>query len=458
MNITIPHHYRARDYQVPLLREIEKSINGKSDIQFFYYIWHRRAGKDKTAIADPIPRRLIKDACLVKYVYPTLVMGRDNLWDGIGSDGFRYIDHLPQELRADRPNKSRMTVPVYNQENPDTPSIFQVAGSDNPDSLRGGNAKMYVFSEWAEQDPYAFDVIEPIIRENGGIAIFNTTPKGDNHARTLMEFAKNNPKWYVETRTAHDTKVFSEKQLEEIYKDILRRFEADGRSRQEADTYFEQEYLCSFDSPVIGSYYGAALMKAEKEGRITHVPHNEGFNVFTYWDLGMDDSMTIWFLQVIGKELHFIDYYENSGEGFAHYAKVLRDKPYIYGKHFAPFDIAVRELGTGKSRLEVARNLGIRFETAPKLSIEDGINAARSLLSRCWFDSNNCSRGIQALKNYSKDWDVKNKVFRNNPKHDWSSHGADGFRTFAVTFKETSGSMPKQSLGGVNPYYEDMPG
>ena len=166
----------------------------------------------------------------------------------------------------------------------------------------------------------------------------------------------------------------------------------------------------------------------------------------------MDDSMTIWFCQQIGVNFRFIDYYENSGEGFTHYAQVLQKKGYLYGRHYAPHDIAVRELGTGKSRFEVARNLGITFNIAPKLEVDDGINAARSILRSCWFDVDKTHRGLNCLKNYRKEWDEKNKVFKTFPKHDWASHGADAFRTFAVGFREITRSIPQTTYGGVKPY------
>lgn len=448
----IPYNLSIRDYQIPLLDEIDKAIEGKSNKRYFYQIWHRRAGKDKVNIGFSIPIRLLKDRCLAKYVYPTLVMGRENLWDGIGGDGFRYLDHIPEFMRSGAANNTTMKIPIVNG------SLFQIGGSDHPDSLRGGNPKIFIFSEWAEQDPYAWDVVEPIIRENDGICIFNTTPKGNNHARALFEFAKNHPKWYVDLLTAKDSKVWNDKELNDILQDITKRFSANGRSESEAQAYFDQEYMCSFKSPVIGSYYGDAIRKAELEHRLTSVPYNEGLPVHTAWDLGIDDSMTIWFYQMIGSEIHFIDYYENSGEGLGHYAIKLQEKKYIYGKHYAPHDIAVRELGSGKSRLEVAKSLGISFTVSPSLQIEDGINAGRTIFSRCWFDIVKCDRGINALKNYKKDWDEKNKVFRNNPKHDWASHGADSFRTFAVCFKENVQAFVQTDPGGVLPYYNGMPG
>lgn len=444
---TIPYHFKPRPYQLPFLRAVEASINGKSDVRYFMQVWHRRSGKDKVDIADVVPRRLIKDPCLVKVVYPTLVMGRENLWDGIGFDGFRYREHIPEFIRDGKPNETTMKIPIKGG------SLFQIGGSDRPDSLRGGNPKLFVFSEWAEQDPYAWDVVEPILRENDGIAVFNFTPKGDNHARAFFEYAKDNPKWHVELLTAEDTGIWTPEELLAILDDIVKRFEANGRSRSEAEAYFQQEYMCSFKAPVIGAYYGEAISRAEKEGRITKVPIDESVPVDTAWDLGIDDSMTIWFTQTVGQEIRHVDYYENSGEGLAHYAQVLQNKGYLYRKHYAPHDIKVRELGTGKSRLEVAKSLGIKFEPVGEgLSIDDGINACRSIFSQCWFDKERCNRGINALKNYRKEWDEKNKVFKSNPKHDWASHGADAFRVFGVGYRKMVPNQQQTDFGGIKPY------
>lgn len=450
----IPYHFDSRPYQQPFIRAVNDAIKKKSQKRYFYQIWHRRSGKDKTDIADCVPRRLIQDPCLVKVVYPTLVMGRENLWDGIGGDGFRYRDHIPEGLRIGQPNETMMKINVKTKTN--EASLFQIGGSDRPDSLRGGNPKMMVFSEWAEQDPYAWDVVEPILRENDGIAIFNTTPKGDNHARGLYEYAKNNPLWHVEILTAEQTGIWSLKELDAIRNDIIKRFSANGRSEAEAIAYFDQEYLCSFDSPVVGSYYGEAIRLAEREKRITKVPWHEDTPVHTFWDLGMDDSMSIWFMQQYGLQYRFIDYYESSGEGFTHYAKVLQDRGYLYGKHYAPHDIAVRELGTGKSRLETAHKLGISFEVGPMLAVDDGINAVRGVLRQCAFDDDKCHRGLNCLKNYRKDWDKINQVFRKTPKHDWASHGADAFRTFATGFTPPRIPRPQQGAGGVKPYIEGI--
>lgn len=451
--LIIPHEFVPRDYQVPFLYEVEKAILGQSHKRFFIQVWHRRSGKDKTGISTIAPKRLIQDPCLVKYVYPTLVMGRDNLWEGIGGDGFKYLDHLPEGMRAGHANSTRMTIPIKTKWGGGHNSIFQISGSDNPDSLRGGNPKMFIFSEWSEQDPYAWDVVRPILEENNGIAVFNFTPRGDNHAASLIKYARSLPEpnpWHVQILTAEDTGVFSMERLVAIRADLIAQFVAQGRSEDEAIAYFEQEYMCSFDAPVIGSYYGANMRLAEAEGRVGRVPYERALPVHTAWDLGMDDSMTIWFFQVYGLETRIIDYYESSGEGLAHYANVLQDRKYVYGMHIAPHDIAVRELGTGKSRKEVARSLGINFTTAPMLEVEDGINAVRSMLGGCWFDAEKCKRGINCLKSYRKDWDEKNKVFRLSPKHDWASHGADAFRILATGYKRPVYRKPPSiDPGGV---------
>ena len=194
----------------------------------------------------------------------------------------------------------------------------------------------------------------------------------------------------------------------------------------------QQEFYCSFDAPLVGSYYGSLMAKALAEERIKAVPYEPRLEVHTAWDLGMGDSTAIIFFQQHGNEYRIIDYYENQGEGIPHYIKVLREKDYVYGKHIAPHDIKVREMGTGKSRFEVARDLGLRFYVCPHIMIEDGIEAARTIIPRCYFDSKQCSVLVEALRQYRKDYDEKRKVYRDKPLHDWTSHAADAFRYLAL--------------------------
>lgn len=293
-----------------------------------------------------------------------------------------------------------------------------------------------MFSEYSLQDPQAWDFIRPILAENGGWAIFNFTPRGENHAKELLDYAITRPDiWYVSNLTVDDTGAIKPEVLANEKEEIIAKNGDDG--------IFQQEYYNSFSASLQGSYYGKTIEKMETDGRITSIPYDEALLVNTWWDLGINDSMSIGFFQKYGEEWRMIDYLENSGEGLAYYINELQNKGYLYGKHYAPHDIVVRELGTGKSRLETAKELGITFETirendkiksaVPNIPINDGIQALRLKLSKLKIDSVKCDRVRKCLKNYHKDYDESNKVYRNNPKHDWSSHCADMMRMWAVT-------------------------
>ena len=215
------------------------------------------------------------------------------------------------------------------------------------------------------------------------------------------------------------------------------------------DHIWEGEFLTFSE----GAYYSAEMREAKAEGRITKVKYNPVKGVITAWDLGIGDSTSIWFAQFIGTEVHLIDYYEASGVGLDHYAKVLQDKGYVYDQHILPHDVRVKELGSGMSRLEVLADLGIRqVEIAPQLAIDDGIQAVRSMLTRCWFDEVKSEKGIDCLVNYSRDWDENGKTWRLRPRHDWASHGADAFRYLAIGFRENTsnwGEPIRRNLAGV---------
>jgi phage terminase large subunit len=302
-------------------------------------------------------------------------------------------------------------------------------------------------------DPMIIDVIMPIIEANGGVLIVNMTSNGDSAAKGMLESWKADPDVYVSILSVDDTPVFTAEQMVRIRRQTIERFVARGLSEEEGNAFVDQEYYCNWDSPVVGSYFGSAMRRAATEGRITRVPHEDQLPVETWWDLGVDDSMSIWFVQLHNREVRLIDYYESSGEGFAHYAKVLngqhpgleRMKYYMYGKHLAPHDIKVRNMGVdAKTRQEVAKSVGIDFTPVKRVSAkEDGIEAIRTMLSRCWFDEVNCRRGIDALKGYKKEWNDKMMIYKNEPVHDWTSHGTDAFQTGAIT-----NPQPTNSDGG----------
>jgi phage terminase large subunit len=195
---------------------------------------------------------------------------------------------------------------------------------------------------------------------------------------------------------------------------------------------YEQEFECSFQAGISGSYYGKIMSDLDKEGKIKDFEIDEDLETETWWDLGMNDSTVIIFAQRRDNEVRIVDCYENSSEGLEHYMNILDDKPYTYSKHIAPHDIRVREIGTNKSRWETAREMGLEFDIAPKLSVEDGIEQTRRLLPKCYFHKSNCKKLIEALKSYCKRWDEKNNCFRNRPLHNWASHFCDSFRYGAI--------------------------
>lgn len=372
-------------------------------------VWHRRAGKDSTALnwtaVAAHERRGV-----YWHMLPQQSQGRKTVWDGIDRAGRRMIDQaFPPPLRA-ATNKQEMKIELK------CGSIWQVVGSDNYNSLIGSNPVGVIFSEYSVADPSAWDYIRPILAENGGWAIFIYTARGRNHGAMLYELAKQNASWFAQILTVDDTGILAPDVIEE-----------ERRSGMSEDM-IAQEYYCSFQAAIVGAYYGRQMSDADKDGRITAVPYEPAKPVETWWDLGMRDAMAIWFVQRIGPQIRLIDYYENSGEGMQHYAKVLQDRGYVYGRHVAPHDIEVREIGTGKSRRETAAALGIKFDVAPKLDVDDGIDAVRAMLPSCWFDAKKCERGIEALRQYRKEWDDRNKVFHDHPLHDWTSHPADALR------------------------------
>ncbi len=369
-------------------------------------------------------KEMIKRKGTYYYIFPTYNQGKKILWDGMDRDGFKFTDHIPKELIVNK-NDSEMKIKTKNG------SIMQIVGSDNIDSVVGTNPFGCIFSEYSLQDPRAWDYMRPILAENGGWAVFNFTPRGKNHAHQLYEAALHDPDWFCEKLTVEDTKA--------IAPEVLSKERAEIIAKNGDDALYWQEYFCSFDVPVQGAYFAKQIDEAEKNGRILDLQHEPVLPVSTFWDLGIGDSMAIWFVQSIYNEVRVIDYLEAHGEGMAYYAQELQKKGYTYSGHYMPHDAEVREIGTGKSRKEVAEALGLRPITVlPALPVDDGIQAARLLFPKCIFDKTKCKRGLEALREYHKEWDDINKVFKNRPHHNWASHGADAFRYLAMGFKSNA--------------------
>lgn len=414
LKIRLPHNYEPRSYQRPLWEAFDSGV--KRLIQ----IWHRRSGKDKTDI-NLVARESQRRVGAYYYLFPTYNQGKKILWDGRDKDGFRFIDHFPEALREGKPNESEMKIKLKNG------SLVQIVGTDNIDSIVGTNPVGVVFSEYALQDPRAWDYLRPILAENEGWALFNYTPRGENHGFDLYEMAKNDPNWYVSLLTVEDTGVLTKAILEQEYKEIV--------AKNGDDALYWQEYYCRFDIPVQGSYYQKIMRKLESNGHITTVPYDPMHEVDIFFDIGVGDAMAIWFVQSAFNEVKLIDYHEESGEGLAHYKKVINEKGYRIRRTVFPHDAASRSAQTGKSLADIAEELGFpNVEVLPRTSLETGIEQVRLLLPRCYFDKVKCKRGITALKSYHKKYDEMRKTYLNHPEHDWSSHGSDAFRTMAMGF------------------------
>lgn len=304
---------------------------------------------------------------------------------------------------------------------------IMLLGAENPGSIKGIYLDGAILDEFAECDPIIWSqVVRPALSDRKGWAIFVGTPKGQNHFYDVLKLAQKTPEhWFWAIYKASETGVIPKEEL------------AMAKLEMSPEEY-EQEFECSFTAALIGAYYGKQMEEAEVNGRIRSVPHDLAVLTDTFWDLGVGDTTAIWFIQSIGKEFHAVDYYEMSGKGLDHYAKILKDRPYVYGRHVVPHDAAARELGTGKSRVETLLNYGIRVEVLPRENVDDGIHAARQVLPKVWFDAVKCQRGIDVLKNYSRKWDAKNKIFSDSPHHNWASHGADAFRSFAMGARSQS--------------------
>jgi hypothetical protein len=304
-------------------------------------------------------------------------------------------------------------------------------GSDNFDSLIGSPPIGLVFSEYAVADPRAWTMLRPILAENNGWAIFPFTPRGRNHGWALRETARVEDNWLLDEKTVEQTGVFQPEALESERRELIREHGPD-----DGEAYFQQEYYVSFAAAVRGAYYAALMERAEADGRLCGVPYDGAGLVTTAWDIGVGDSTAIWFMQSIGRELRAIDYYESSGLPLAHYASVLKAKGYSYDRHILPHDAAARELGTGKSIEELLRSMDFNLQIAPKMSVDQGIQATRTIIPRIYFDQKKCERGIAALRQYRADYDEEKKVLANRPRHDWTSHAADALRMYAVAHRD----------------------
>lgn len=411
--------------------------------------WHRRSGKDDVGLhwaAVSCHQRVGN----YWHMLPEAAQARKAIWEAVNPHtGRRRINEaFPLQLRAST-REDQMYIRFHNG------STWQVVGSDNYASLVGSPPIGVVFSEYARANPASWAYLRPILAENDGWALFISTFLGRNHHHALVMSALDWPDWYGEILSAEDTGVFSGEALARELAEYISDY-----GHEEGTALYRQEYMSDPSASIQGSYYGAQVSKAEKDGRVTVVPYERSALVYTGWDLGANDRTAIWFAQAVGMQPRMIDYYEASNQDLAHYASIVHGRGYAYGGHFLPHDGASATVHTNMSAQSMLSDLGLQNVIVTRRA-RDGaqvvmdINIARGLIERSAFDAKKCARGLDALRNYRREFNAATRQYSSTPRHDWASDGADAFRTLALNI----GRMHSSGISGgamVLPEWHDM--
>lgn len=427
LNIPIPYNYKPYPWQVPAVMAFRE---GKE-------IWatiHRRGGKDLISFCQILLPEAMKHPGTYQYIWPSLKQGRDTFWEGKDEPGRDIMTtYIPEEMIVHKDNADmKLTVASVGGT-----SIIQVFGTNMGQyiALRGKPSNGAVFTEFAYQDPRGDEVISPMIRKTGGWRAYNSTPNGNNHYKKRYFLAKNNPDCYTILATIDDTFDHNGNRL--VTKADIQKERDDGKT----EDFINQEYYCSFNQGIEGTYVGKEMQALELEGHITKVPHERELMVDTYWDLGVtSDAMAVWFVQQLGNEVRFIDFAEATASTFTYWAELFKEKGYLYGRHFAPPDVAVKEMVTkgtvAKSRLEHAADVGINFEIVEKCSFQNSVEVLRGLLPVCWFDEEKTREGRRHLEMWGKVWNDILQMYTGNEKQDDNYHAGSAARSAAISIRQ----------------------
>lgn len=404
---------------------------------------HRRGGKSVLCVneiidqalrfdkLDPLTGRPLMNP---QYMYVATTFGQV---EKIAWNYFKYYtEHIPgvkfneKKLRLIIPHPTRGTITIH------------LVGAENFNALRGIYLDGYVLDEYGDMHPDVRDkVLFPTLTDRRGWEIIIGTPNGDNSFKKLYDLACDHPEmWFTFSLNVNQSKVIPEEELKVIRSTISRES-------------YDQEYMLRWDVAPQGYYYIEQMMLAQTQGRITKVPYNPNYTVNTYWDLGIEDTNAIWFIQEVGRAIHVINYMEDHGKGLDYWASEVLRLPYKYDTHFLPHDVANRELTSAMPRIEYLALQGIEnVYVVPKPNDkEEGIQSVRQVLPLCIFDAENCATGIKALREYKKKYDSKLNQYSNSPVHNWASNGADAFRQFAVTYEQGFGNKILQEMeSGAN--------
>jgi phage terminase large subunit len=410
--------WRERSYQRPLWSYLQSG--GKRAIE----IAHRRWGKDDIALHHTAISAHERVASYW-HCLPEFAQARKAVWTAVNPHtGRRRIDEAFPPVLRENTNDNEMFIRFKNG------STWQVIGSDRYNGLVGAGVAGVVFSEWALANPSSWGYIRPMVEENDGWAAFITTPRGRNHAKAMYDMAKDNPRWFAEVSSVHDTGALSQDQIQESIDEYVALYGEDmGRAQ------FEQEYLCSFNAAILGAFYAREMLAVRNTGRVQEFDPVEGKPVHAAWDIGVRDDTSIWWFQVIAGKVFILDCYTASGVGVDHYAEICQAKGWQRGNDYVPHDAKVKEWGTGRTRTETMRSLGLNPVLVPMATKLDGVQAVRSTLPKCVFHNRTEAVGISALEQYRREWDDEKKTFKASEVHDWTSHLADAFRYLSLAWR-----------------------
>ena len=422
--------FLIRRYQQPFFSAwtgIAKGGAKVKQIDRLIEIAHRRWGKDEIALRATLIKSRQRPASYW-HLLPEYAQGRKALWSAVNPHtGKRRIDEaFPPETIDSRDEQAMFIRFKWG-------STWQIVGSDRFDSLVGAGVAGVVFSEWALANPSSWGYIRPMVEENNGWAAFITTPRGNNHAKSMFDMAKTNPKWFAEVSNVNDTGALSEGAQAEALAEYQAIYGLDfGRAM------FEQEYLCSFSGAMIGAYWGAEMNKAEREGRICEFDIDWSQPVHTAWDLGKAKNNPVWCFQVIGGQPRIVDFYQPESDDLGDWVKWLDDKGYK-GNDYVPHDILVTEWGSKRTRLELLQGVGRKPKRLAMVAVADGLQAGRETINRAMFrDTPRVQAGIDGLKNYRREWDDERKTFRETPFKDWAEHIGSSFRYLGLAWRDVS--------------------
>ena len=429
--IRLPHNFIPRAYQQRYFDWYDHG--GRNGV----WVWHRRAGKDLTGLHQTA-KMAIQQLGIYWHCLPTYSQGRKAVWNNFTSDGQRLMRAVfPKEIvkfpREFKP-QAEMIVELTNG------SMVQIIGSDAIDNIVGTNPRHVTFSEYALCRPNSYDLVRPILRANGGTSSFISTVRGKNHLWKQYEISKKTKGWYGEIQNVRDTLLKFPSASDDGVLIDAETMMAEELVAGMAPELVRQEYLCDWDAALVGSVYGDLLEVLIKGGRVTEFGH-DGDQAFTFWDLGMNDSTSIWVMAIEGMRLKVVGHIENHGKPLSYYSdeveKIGDDLHLTFRKHWIPHDAAQVPLAAGTS---IEAQLRERFgagmiEVVPKYPVLDGIQACRWLLQQDIWIHSRCGIGIEAIKQYHYEFDEKRRTFTNRPEHDWSSHCADAARYMAIVIR-----------------------